>query len=118
MLLRLGVPEECVSALLEWFWISVNQESLKTFDGSRWKTYRTEMRSFRMDYKNPTLAYCLYKYFVMGPATLLLPPRQFYKLLDWYGQHNLGRFLDWIGRTRGSVAPSQLPMQKKDSSDR
>lgn len=96
MLLRLGVPEDCISAFLDAFWIWVNRRSLSAFGGSPLKTFRTEMRSFRLDSRNPTLSYRLFKYLVMGPATLLLPPRQFYKLRDWYAQRDLGRFRDWI----------------------
>lgn len=99
MLLRLGVASECVSALIDpvWFWI--HREQLRTFGGSRFKTFRTEMRGFRSTYKNPSLGYRLFKYLVMGPATLVLPPSRFYALRDWYAQRNLGRFRDWLGRT-------------------
>jgi glycosyltransferase involved in cell wall biosynthesis len=99
MLLRLGVREECVSALLDPFWLGVNRYSLSTFGGSRLKTLRTEMRYFRSSYKNPTWAYHLFKYLAVAPATLLLPPRQFYKFRDWYGKKNLGRIRNWICRT-------------------
>jgi hypothetical protein len=98
-LLRLGVREECAAALLEPNWLFINRQSLSTYGGSRLKTFRTEMRSFRAYYKNPTLRYKLFKYLVMGPATLLLPPRTFYKFRAWYGQRNLGRFRNWFVRT-------------------
>jgi hypothetical protein len=41
----------------------------------------------------------LFKFLVMGPATLLLPPRVFYKLRGWYGKQDLGRFRDRVCRT-------------------
>ena len=99
MLLRLGVSEECVSALLNPFWIWVNRHRLSTFGGSPLTTFRTEMRCFRSTYKDPSVAYRLFKVFVMGPATLLLPPRVFYKLRRWYGEQDLGRVRDQIFRT-------------------
>src|SRR6185369_13390942 len=92
MLLRLGVPEACVSALLDTYWVEVNRFSLRKFGGSHVKTFRTEMRSFRITYKNPRLGYRLFKYWVVGPATLLLPPRRFYEMRDWYASRKLGDY--------------------------
>lgn len=99
MLLRLGVPSECVSAFIDPVWTWINRQSLHTFGGSRLKTFRTEMRAFRSSYKNPSFGYRLFKYLVVGPATLVLPPSRFYELRDWYTQRNLVRFRDWLGRT-------------------
>jgi len=99
MLLRMGVPSECVSALLDPIWIAIYRYQLRTFGGSRFKTFRTEMRSFRSTYKNPSLGYRLFKYLVMAPATFLLSPRRFYELRDLYAQRKLSRFRDWLGRT-------------------
>lgn len=99
MLLRMGVPSECVSAFIDPAWTWINRQSLSTFGGSRLKTFRTEMRDFRSAYKNPSFGYRLFKYLVMGPATLVLSPRRFYKLRDWYKQRNLVRLRDWLGKT-------------------
>ena len=99
MLLRLGVPSECISALLDPFWIAIHRHKLRTFGGSRFKTFRTEIQAFRLAYKNPSFGYRLFKYLLMLPATLVLPPRRFYELRDWYAERNLGRFRDWLGRT-------------------
>jgi glycosyltransferase involved in cell wall biosynthesis len=106
MLLRLGVSEECVSALLDEYWIYINRFSLTSFGGSRLKTFRTEMRSFRMGYKNPSAGYRAFKYLVVGAATLLLPPKRFYKLRNWYGNRALGRYRERL--VRENVTASQL----------
>jgi glycosyltransferase involved in cell wall biosynthesis len=99
MLMRLGVPSDCISAVIDPVWIRVHRYQLRTFGGSRFKTLQTEMRSFRVDYENPSIGYRLFKYLVMVPATLALPPHRFYKLRDWYAEQNLGRFRDWLGST-------------------
>jgi len=99
LLLRMGVPSECVSAFIDPAWTWINRQSLSTFGGSRLKTFRTEMRDFRSAYKNPSFGYRLFKYLVMGPATLVLSPRRFYKLRDWYKQRNLVRLREWLGKT-------------------
>lgn len=108
-LLGLGVPRECVSVLLDEHWINVRHRMLAAYGGSRLKTCKTEMLFFRLTYKNPTLAYQLYKYLVMVPATLLLPPRGFYQLRNWYGRRNVGRLRDWFMGTErtGDGPPSR-----------
>ena len=98
-LVGLGVNAGCVSALLDQVWIESNRRSLRTFGGSHLKTWRTEMRNFSATYKSPTLTYRLFKYLVMSPATLLLPPKLFYKAQDWYAVNNLKRFRDRLFKT-------------------
>jgi hypothetical protein len=53
------------------------------------------MQSFRADFKNPSAGYRLFKYLVVGAATLVLPARRFYELRNWYARKNLG---DYRGR--------------------
>lgn len=106
MLIRLGVDEECISALLDPHWVYINSLSLSRFGGSRLKTFRTEMRSFRMTYKNPSAGYRCFKYLVVGAATLLLPSRLFYKLRDWYAKGELGRYRERL--VREDVTASHL----------
>jgi glycosyltransferase involved in cell wall biosynthesis len=97
MLLRLEVPPECASAFVDPPWTWINRRCLHTFGGSRVKTFRTEMRDFRATHKTPGLGRRLFKYLLLGPATLVLPPRLYYDLRDWYTQRNLRRFWDWFG---------------------
>jgi glycosyltransferase involved in cell wall biosynthesis len=98
LLCRLEVAPECISAFIDPAWTWINRHCLHTFGGSRLKTFRTEMRDFHSTHRNPSFLRRLFKYLMLGPATLVLPPRQFYELRDWYAQRNLGRF--WgLGRT-------------------
>ena len=98
-LMRLDVPSESIDALLSPLWTEASRFNLSRFGGSRLKAFRTEMRSFRSDFKNPSLGYLLFKYFVVGAATLLLPPRRFYQARDWYSQRNLGRYREQVCKT-------------------
>jgi glycosyltransferase involved in cell wall biosynthesis len=98
-LIRIGVPSESIDALLFPLWTDVRRSNLSRFGGSRLKVFRTEMRSFRTDFKNPSLRYLLFKYFVVGAATLLLPPRRFYQARDWYAQRKLGRYREQFCKT-------------------
>lgn len=107
LLRRLEVPPECISAFIDPAWTWINRHCLHTFGGSRLKTFRTEMRDFRSTHRNPGLGRRLFKYLMLGPATLVLPPRQFYELRDWYTQHNFSRF--WgVGRTDAAAQSRRI----------
>jgi glycosyltransferase involved in cell wall biosynthesis len=86
MLVRAGVPPDVVSAFVDPSWVFYSRSNLSAFGGSRLKTFRTEMRSFHSEFKNPTLLYLIFKYFVVGTATFLFPPRSFYRMRNWYGR--------------------------------
>jgi glycosyltransferase involved in cell wall biosynthesis len=98
-LIRLGVPSESIDVLLSPLWTEVSRFNLSRFGGSRLKAFRTEMRSFRSGFKNPSFGYLLFKYFVVGATTLLLPPRRFYQTRDWYAQRKLGRYREQLCKT-------------------
>ncbi|HEY2460734.1 MAG TPA: glycosyltransferase family A protein [Candidatus Acidoferrum sp.] len=98
MLERLGVRKECVSALLDPNWVEVNRFCLRTFGGSPLKTFRTEMMDFRQENKKATVGYLFFKYCVAGAAMLLLPPRKFYQLRDWYAHEEVGRHRERLFR--------------------
>jgi hypothetical protein len=102
LLTRLGVPSESISALLDPVCIYVNRMILQFFGGSRLQTFRTEMRSFHSMFKQPRIGYLIYKYLIVGTATLLLPPRTFYKLREWVGRQDLQRFRHWASKGRRS----------------
>jgi len=66
--------------------------------GSRWEAFRTEMRSFALNEKNPNVGYRLFKYLVVGTATLALPARKFYELRNWYARRELGRYRERLAK--------------------
>jgi len=104
MLLRIGVPRDSVSALLDEQWVHHTRQMLSAYGGSRIKAFQTEMRHFRCTCKDPGLAYRLFKYAVVGATTFAIGPRTFYRLRDWYGRQNLGRLREYFatsGETTG-----------------
>jgi glycosyltransferase involved in cell wall biosynthesis len=104
MLLRMGVPRDSVSALLDEQWVHLTRHLLSVYGGSRIKAFQTEMRHFHYTCKDPSLAYCLFKYAVVGAATFAIRPRTFYRLREWYGRQNLGRLREYFatsGETTG-----------------
>jgi glycosyltransferase involved in cell wall biosynthesis len=98
MLLELGVSEESASTLLNGTWMDARRWRLQRFGGKRREAYQTEMKAFHAEFKNPSVAYRLFKYVVVGGATLVLPPRRFYGIREWYGQRELGRVRDRVAR--------------------
>ncbi|MCU1243194.1 MAG: glucosyl transferase [Candidatus Acidoferrum typicum] len=107
MMIELGVPEESVSALLEGTWMDAKRSRLSKFGGTRLEAFQTEMQSFRVDFKNPSAGYRLFKYLVVGAATLVLPARRFYELRDWYARKNLGRYRDRVVKAEPDSAGSR-----------
>jgi glycosyltransferase involved in cell wall biosynthesis len=101
MLIELGVPKESASMLLEGNWMDAKRSRLTKYGGSRLEAFQTEMQSFRAGFKNPSAGYRLFKYLVVGAATLLLPARRFYELRNWYAQKELGRYRDRLVRADG-----------------
>jgi glycosyltransferase involved in cell wall biosynthesis len=91
MLLQRGISRECVANLIDPNWIGAKRSRLKMLGGSPLETFQVEMQAFHTEFKNPGLSYRLFKYVVTGAPMLLLPPRAFYRLRDWYARRNLGR---------------------------
>ncbi len=111
MVIKLGVPAETASLLLEGGWLEAKRGRLHLAGGSRWEAFRTEMRSFELASKNPGIAYRLFKYVIVGAATLLLPARRFYELRNWYAQKELWRHrVRLVGRS-----PSHEPLERDRS---
>ena len=91
-----GVYPEIVSALLGADQLEAKQIELRYNGGWPWQTFRTELLSFRRAYQKYSFSYALYKWFVLA-STLVMPPRAFYNLRDWYVEHNLRRFRKVLG---------------------
>jgi len=98
MLIRMGVGREAMLASFYPWWVLISRSRLHDFGGSRRETLQTEMRSFQAEYRNPTLAYRLFRYAVAGAAALL-SPRQFYTVWDWWGRQKIARFPQALRRS-------------------
>jgi glycosyltransferase involved in cell wall biosynthesis len=100
LLARLDVHPDSIRTFLYPPWIELNRARLRAFGGRRATALWTEMRSFHLEHKNPSMGYRLFKYLVVGTSTLLLPPRVFYRSRDWYGRRNLGRVRERVAGTK------------------
>jgi len=92
MLLGMGVPAESACALLNGTWLDAKRWRLHRIGGSRLEAFQTEMQVFREASKNPSVGYRLFEYVVVGAATMILRPQQFYGLRHWYAARQLGRY--------------------------
>ena len=73
--------------------------------GCRREVFHTELERFRTYYQHPTPGYVMFEGLVCACA-LLLPPRRFYQLLDWYGRNNLKRIRNMFARAQPKVSPA------------
>jgi glycosyltransferase involved in cell wall biosynthesis len=104
LLTRLGIMPDAVRTLLYPPWIHESRSILRIAGGSRLKTFRTEMRSFRLEFEKASLRYRLFKYLFVGGATLVFPARTFYKARDWYGRMNLAKIREQLFRAHPHAA--------------
>jgi glycosyltransferase involved in cell wall biosynthesis len=98
MMIDLGIPKESLSMLLEGSWMDAKRKRLSMFGGKRIETFETEMQCLRLASAKAGVAYRLFKYFVVAPATLLLSPQRFYGLRNWYADRDLGRYREKVVR--------------------
>jgi len=91
-----GVSVEIASALLESDNLEAKQLQLRFDGGWPWETFRTEFLLFHRSYREYSFGYGLYKWLVLV-STLVVPPRAFYSLREWYVEHNLRRFRNVLG---------------------
>ena len=98
MLIEMGVSPESAAALLSGTRLEATRWRLHKFGGKRREAFETEMQAFRESVKNPSAAYRAFKYVVVGAATLLMPPQQFYEMRNWYAKRELGRYRERIAR--------------------
>jgi glycosyltransferase involved in cell wall biosynthesis len=94
MLINLGLSEASVAGLLSGPWAEAKQLRLSRFGGTRLETFQTEMELFRAAFTKPSAGYRFFKYAIVGASALLLPPRRFYEIRDWYAKKQLGRYRD------------------------
>jgi len=96
-LVKLGLPKETITALLECDQVENERLRLVIEGGKPWETFRAERAGYRIASRDASIGYRIFTYFVLM-LTLLMPPRIFYRLRAWYADANLRRFRERIGR--------------------
>src|SRR5277367_1955108 len=99
----LGIRDDIIATIMEPLWVDASRMRLGLDGGMPWETYRIEKTAYDYSYADRPMGYRLFKALVLG-ATLILPPRNFYKIQQWYSAKDLRRIRDWIGKPT-SAAP-------------
>ena len=95
-LAAVGVPPNVIDAVIKPAWIQFERLRLVLGEGRPWDTFRVERDAYSVAYQKTTLAYRAFKAGVLL-ATLLLPPRQFYRAKNWYAAIGLRRLRKILG---------------------
>jgi len=92
----LGVSDAAITAFLDFDRLEAARIKLILDGGAPWETFRVELASARASYRNPTIGYRAFRALTLL-LTLLMPPRRFYRLRDWYAARGLRRWRERVG---------------------
>jgi glycosyltransferase involved in cell wall biosynthesis len=98
----LGIRADIISTVMEPLWVDAGRMRLGLDGGMPWETYRIEKAAYHYSYSDRPIGYRLFKALVLG-ATLVLPPRSFYKVQRWYSSNKLHQVRDLIGKPTGAA---------------
>jgi GT2 family glycosyltransferase len=90
------VPENAIEAIIEPTWVEAERLRLSLDGGKPWETLRVERADFGFAYREASAGYHIFKTLVFG-LTLILPPRRFYRLREWYAARGLRRVRQLVG---------------------
>jgi glycosyltransferase involved in cell wall biosynthesis len=103
-----AIPPDSVRALVEQLQVGSMRMRLMLDGGWPWETFRSERAEFRLSYKDGGAAYKIFKMCVLG-ATLVLPPRLFFKMRNWYSSSALRKMRGALGEPTRNAAIMSLP---------
>ncbi len=86
-----GVPPDVVSAFVKPDLLECERLRLILEGGWPWQTFALELKRFRAAYEQNSTSYSLFKWLVLA-STLFMPPSTFYRMRNWYAEHDLQRF--------------------------
>ena len=104
-LAEFGVAPDVIAAFVESPRVEFERARLYSGEGGRLEVFRTERRRFQAYYQNRSAGYRLFE-FAVGACALILPPRNFYQLLGWYGRNNFARLRSTFGKAEPKVPPT------------
>jgi glycosyltransferase involved in cell wall biosynthesis len=104
-----GISPEAIEIIVAPIRVAATRMKLALNGGWPWETYRAEKSDLRLAYRDTSFGYRAYKELSLL-ATLLLPPRVFYQMRDWYSQKDLRRFRRWLGDPVPAAAVHEKPL--------
>ncbi|MGA9883792.1 MAG: glycosyltransferase family A protein [Candidatus Acidiferrales bacterium] len=102
------IAPEVIHAIVEPLEVDSTQLRLMLDGGLRWETFQTERAKFRLAYKTGSTAYWIFKACVLA-CTLALPPRDFYKVREWYSGSKWRKARRLLGEPSSRAEISNVP---------
>jgi hypothetical protein len=106
-LLAAGIPEESIQIIVDPILATVGRMKLTLDSGMPWQTYFVEQEHFRLYHSSAPFGDRVYKQLSLL-LTLILPPRTFYRLKNFYTERTLSRSPVQLGEPSPSA-----PIQEK-----
>ncbi len=106
-----SIPPGSIRAIVEQLEVGAVRMRLTLDGGWPWETFRSERDEFRLSYKDGGAAYKIFKMCVLG-ATLVLPPRLFFRLRNWYSGSALRKMRGALGEPTPNAAIMNVPQSK------
>jgi glycosyltransferase involved in cell wall biosynthesis len=102
------VARDVIQAIVEPLEVGSTRLRLTLDGGKPWETFRAERAEFRLAYSKASPAYWMFKAFVLS-CTLVLPPRTFYALRNWYSRSSWRRWRGALGEpsTRAEISKAE-----------
>jgi glycosyltransferase involved in cell wall biosynthesis len=104
----LGISREIADAALGSRNLEAERFRLTVEGGKPWETFRAEREAYRMAYAGFSPGYWLFQSMVLA-LTLVMPPRIFYRLRNWYADRRLHRFRQMLGK----ATPNQTLVERR-----
>ena len=95
-LASLGISPEAISIIVEPICVQVARANLLLDGGWPWETYRVERADLRQSYAQLGTGYRMFKELSLA-TTLLMSPRAFYRLRNWYAAKGLRQWRRLLG---------------------
>jgi glycosyltransferase involved in cell wall biosynthesis len=92
----LGLPREVLAALVEPWRLDIELSHLSRDGGMPWRMFQAERATNRLAYAETSFGYKVFKALVLG-LTLLMPPRRFFQLKQWYSERGFRRYREKLG---------------------
>jgi glycosyltransferase involved in cell wall biosynthesis len=85
-----GLSEEIVELLARAAWVDAERSRLVLNGGWSWQTFDVERLAYQLSYSKVSASYRVFQAVALA-VSLLLPPRRFYELRNWYTRSGLAR---------------------------
>ena len=92
----LGVAQEILIALVERWRLDSELMHLSREGGNPWRTFQLERATNRLAYRRTSVGYKVFKTLALG-STLVMPPRRFFQLKQWYAQRGVRQYREKLG---------------------